>query len=47
MADVTRVAGTSAGAITATLVAVGCSAQDIRQIVGGTSRPTPATSGRS
>jgi NTE family protein len=34
--DITRVAGTSAGAITATLVAVGCSAKDVLDIVGGT-----------
>ena len=37
LADVKRVAGTSAGAITATLVAVGCSAAEVEQIVGSTS----------
>lgn len=37
MADITRVAGTSAGAITATLVALGCTAKDVEEIVGGTS----------
>jgi NTE family protein len=37
LGDITRVAGTSAGAITATLVAIGCSAKDVEQVVGGTS----------
>lgn len=34
--NITRVAGTSAGAITATLLALGAGSQDIAQIVGGT-----------
>ncbi len=36
LGDITRVAGTSAGAITAVLVALGASAQDVQEIVGGT-----------
>ena len=34
--DIRRVAGTSAGAITAALLALGASSQSVRKIVGGT-----------
>ena len=37
MKDIQRVAGTSAGAITATLLAVGVDADGVQKIVGGTS----------
>ena len=36
LADVKRVAGTSAGAITAALVALGATSQDVAHIIGGT-----------